>query len=35
VAFYAGHYRLDLARPFERLLANKMVQISNGENEER
>ena len=27
-----GHYRLDLARPFERLLANKMVQISNGEN---
>ncbi len=30
-----GHYRLDLSRPFERLLANKMIQMSNGENEER
>ena len=30
-----GHYRLDLARPFEKLLANKLVQVSNGENEER
>lgn len=31
----SGHYRLDLARPFDRLLANKMVEASNGENEER
>lgn len=30
-----GHYRLDLSRHFERLLANKMIQMSNGENEER
>ena len=30
-----GHYRLDLAKPFDRLLALKMVAASNQENEER